>query len=266
MRLAQMGQMRAILHAPEYQRLEAAWRGVHFLARRIETGPALKIFIADEGSAGEIPHAPRDLRWSVIVLDRAFGRSEESLDALRRLGAQAMAKNAALLAEAEPPGGDSGENARWAAFRRRPEALHIGLALPRLIARMPYGQSGETTEVFPFEEMDSAPAHSQYLWMNPAFGIAYLLAVAFERGGWRAMPGTVRDIDQLPLHVAKVNGEFAAKPCAELWLTESEIEQVLDAGLMAIASIRDTDRVKLVRLQCAAEPVCGIAGPWDRMS
>ncbi|HWE00174.1 MAG TPA: type VI secretion system contractile sheath large subunit [Bryobacteraceae bacterium] len=261
--------MRAILHARPYQALEAAWRGVWFLVRRIETGPNLKIFIADAGAGdSSLPDPPADKQWSVIILDRGFRDSEESLQALSQAGRQAMRWNAALLAESEPPARLSPTDAedsrtRWSLFRKTPEAAHIGLALPRLIARMPYGQSGETTDEFRFEEMASAPQHSDYLWMNPAFGLGYLLAAAFEREGWRMTPGAVRDIEGMPLHVYREEGESVAKPCAELLLHEKDVEELLDAGIMPLASIRDTDRVRLVRFQSIAEPARALAGPWD---
>ena len=40
-------QMRALLHLPELQALEAAWRAVFFLVRNIETNDRLKLFLID---------------------------------------------------------------------------------------------------------------------------------------------------------------------------------------------------------------------------
>ena len=39
--------MRAILHHPDFQALEAIWRATFLLVRRIETGPQLKICLID---------------------------------------------------------------------------------------------------------------------------------------------------------------------------------------------------------------------------
>src|SRR6516225_2642060 len=36
-------QLNEIMHAPEFQRLEASWRGLHYLVHQSETGDALKI-------------------------------------------------------------------------------------------------------------------------------------------------------------------------------------------------------------------------------
>src|SRR5262245_33592954 len=39
--------MEAILHHPEFQALEAAWRGVHFLVTHLDTGTDLKVYLID---------------------------------------------------------------------------------------------------------------------------------------------------------------------------------------------------------------------------
>ena len=40
-------QMRALLHVPAFQALEAAWRALFFLLRRTETGAQLKLYLVD---------------------------------------------------------------------------------------------------------------------------------------------------------------------------------------------------------------------------
>ena len=40
-------QMRYILHHPQFQNIEAAWKAVYFLVRRLETGSRLKLFLID---------------------------------------------------------------------------------------------------------------------------------------------------------------------------------------------------------------------------
>src|SRR5262249_33893467 len=39
------GAMGCLLHHPYFQELEAAWRGLYFLVRELETGPRLKIYL-----------------------------------------------------------------------------------------------------------------------------------------------------------------------------------------------------------------------------
>jgi type VI secretion system protein ImpC len=75
-------------------------------------------------------------------------------------------------------------------------------------------------------------------------------------------PGAIDEIAGLPLHVYKTDGQSELKPCAEVWLTEDAAELLLDRGFMPLASIKATDRVRLVRFQSIAEPAAPLAGRW----
>jgi type VI secretion system protein ImpC len=46
-RAAQADKLRALLHDPKFQALEAAWRGLFFLVREVDTGSDLKIYVLD---------------------------------------------------------------------------------------------------------------------------------------------------------------------------------------------------------------------------
>src|SRR5215472_4926358 len=105
------------------------------------------------------------------------------------------------------PPGDSRDTRAWGALRKLPEASYAGLALPRFLLRLPYGKETDPAELFDFEEMPQSTAHEDYLWGNPAFVCAALLAQAFSKEGWRMRPGTIRQIDGLPLHAYQENGE-----------------------------------------------------------
>jgi len=71
------------------------------------------------------------------------------------------------------------------------------------------------------------------------------------------------EIDQLPLHIDPKAGEFQAKPCAEVLLTEDAVDRMLDEGLMPLVSFKDRDRVRLARFQSIADPQRGLAARWS---
>ena len=110
--------------------------------------------------------------------------------------------------------------------------------------------------------MPEVPSHDYYLWGNPSFVCVYLLAQAFSHHGWNLRPGVVQDIDGLPLHVYKEQGESRVKPCAEVVLTERAAEIILDNGLMPLLSFRKQDSVRLARFQSLADPLTHLAGRW----
>jgi len=284
--------LRQILHDPAFREVESAWRAIFLMVRRIETSSLLQIHVldatredieADRAAGGGalrrvLVEDAREAPWSVIVSDLEFGPATEDLDLLSYLADLARAAGAPLLAGALPamagcPGFDrspelddwTAEPAEeWTAFRRAALAPYVGLALPRVLLRMPYGRGAEECDLFEFEELDSPPVHDGYLWGSGAFISGLLLAVTFSRHGWAMRPGTDRDVSGLPLHMYRLNHEALAKPCAESWMTERAAERLIERGLMPIASMKGLDAVRLVRFMSVADPQTGLAGRWKR--
>jgi type VI secretion system protein ImpC len=93
---------------------------------------------------------------------------------------------------------------------------------------------------------------------------ACLLAQAFQRDGWRMRPGSISEIDGLPAHVYTTpGGDSELKPCAEVLLTEDAAGILLNSGFMPLATLKGTDRVRLVRFQSVARPNAPLEGKWD---
>ncbi len=293
--------MRAVLHNPDFQALEAAWRAAFLLVRQLDTGSQLKLYLLDiskEELAADLSSAT-DLRatgvyrllveqsietpgaepWAVILGNYSFGSANEDVELLSRLARIASRAGAPFLAAASP--GLLGctsltstpqprdwkalaqEFARsWAELRHLPEANAVGLALPRFLLRLPYGKKTSPLESFDFEEFPELPVHDDYLWGNPAFAAGLMLGRSFSEAGWEMRPGTATEIEQLPLHIYQREGEPESKPCAEVLLTEDAAERMLDQGLMPLVSLKGRDRVRLVRFQSIADPPRALAGRW----
>ena len=203
--------------------------------------------------------------WTVVAGNYSFTRTVGDAQILCRLAKIMRFAGAPFLAEADPgsSGIESEEAAQqWEELRQSPDASWIGLAMPRFLLRLPYGKSLASVESFNFEELSGAPHHQQYLWGNPAFACVQLLAEAFANDGWKMRAGTHMEIDGLPLHIYEAEGEKQVKPCAEILLTEREVEWILDQGYMALASIRNRDAARLVRFQSIAKPPASLSGRW----
>jgi type VI secretion system protein ImpC len=289
--------LRAILHHPAFQGLEAAWRGIDFLVRRLETGRRLKVFLldvsrseldaefADDASAAEailqrvVTRANDEAApWSVLAGGFTFDGSDGHTRTLARLAALARAAGAPFIAAAAPRlAGVSSfaeqpeledlrfdDDAAWSALRHSPDAAFVGLALPRFILRAPYDPRDEPCELLAFDEMGAAPSHGDYLWGNPSIAAALLLGEAFSGSGWEMRPGDVLEIGGLPLHLYRRDGETVAKPCAEALLTDRVAVRLLDAGLMPLLSQKNGDAVRIAGFQSIAEPAARLAGPWTR--
>ena len=291
--------MRRILHHPDFQAVESGWRGLYFLISRLETDENLKIYLLDiakEELAADLSSA-EDLSktgtynllvgqtvktfggepWAVIAGNYVFNQDINDIQLLGRMAKIARAAGAPFISSArdtvlgceslvKSPDPDewkeTEDSQAWDALRKIPEAAYLGLALPRFLLRLPYGGDTVPLESFSFEEMPEQPVHEQYLWGNPSFACAYLLAQSFVREGWSFQQGQVMDIEGMPLHVYKEQGESVVKPCAEVVLTEKAAEKILDKGLLLLLSYRNQDVIRLARFQSLADPPANLAGKW----
>jgi type VI secretion system protein ImpC len=261
------GELRAVLHHPAFQALEASWKSVDFLLRRLEIGENVRLFIVDitkdelcsEGGASALREICGDEEWGVIAGMYSFGPGDG--EALQRISVAARAAGAPFISGL---GLDViGANAPFAMLRESAYASWIGLAMPRFMLRLPYGKEGSQIESFQFEEMPEKPDHRRYLWGNPSVVCAFLLGETFTRFGWDMRPGAVLEIDSLPMHVYKEDGESQLKPVAEVLLTIDSAEKLLDLGFMPLATIKNTGNARLVRFQSVAEPLAALSGRWS---
>jgi len=265
-------QMRAILHHPRFQSLEAVWRAVAMLIDRLQPDADLKIYIFDaalEELPGQDSSFPSGTLakclggsaapWSLLVGNYAFARSAGDAARLRALGQLAASFGAPFLGEAALP--SDSPSPEYETLVRTAEARWIGLALPRFLLRLPYGKDTASTEAFEFEEMPEN-LHADYLWGNPAFFCACVFGLAFRAEGWGMHPARHREIGSLPQHIYREDGAPVAKPCAEVLLTDRDAEFILDHGFMPLASIKDRDSVLLVRIQSIADPPAPLSGRW----
>lgn len=280
--------MRALLHHPEFQSLEALWRGVFRLVRNVDTGEHVQVQLFDitrDELAQELrgatstratslraqleETAPRsDGGWRVIVAHFAFAGSTEGVELVEALAGLGAALGAACIAEALPDlaMGELPEAAaeRWHRLRASPAAASLGLALPRVLLRLPYGASSEAIERFAFEELEATVPHGSFLWGNPALSCAELLARAFSAAGGdtgrpRTLPHTTA-ITGLPLYVYRHDGETVSKSCAEVIMTEDDAMDLLSRGFTPMCALRDQDIVQVPRVQSIAEPPTRLSG------
>lgn len=294
-------QMRSLLHHPDFQSLEAVWRGVHDLVTSVETGEELQLFLLDVSRSelladfrtanGQLDrtelyqllverglHTPGGLVWSLLVGNFEFGPAEDDLSLLAGMGAIASQAGAPFLAAAKPEllgcpaiheapdphawqlDDDAGQ--AWAALRSLPVARCVGLAFPRVLARLPYGKEADELDQFAFEEIAGAANHADYLWSNPALSCAKLAAMSWLEAEALCEPGEVLDLTDLPACTYLDDGERKLLPCAEALLSERTAEYMANHGIMSIMSYRDRNSARLLRFQSIASPLARLQGAW----
>ena len=76
------------------------------------------------------------------------------------------------------------EYAAWRSLRESEDFRYIGLAMPRFLARLPYGAKTEAVEEFAFEEDTTGADSDKYTWANSAYAMATNITRAFKMYGW----------------------------------------------------------------------------------
>jgi len=221
-----------------------------------------------------------DESWAAVCANYSFKSDVDDIAALMRIAEACAAADTPFIAQAnsailgvesiaDAPDSDDWRIAEdapeaklWAMLRGLDESSYLGLTVPGFLARLPYGAKSEPTERFSFEELAVPAEHNQYLWANSSFACALLLAQSFRASGWEMGQGLFQDINNLPMHIYKEDGETKVKPCAETFMTQKAAEKILEHGLMPLVSFRDSDRVRLVRFQSIAFPPKALQGKW----
>lgn len=294
--------MRRLIHHPDFQAIESAWRALQFCLRRLETDENLMVYLVDVSKAelasdltahedlrdtalykklaSTSPHHSGQAPWSLLAGMYTFSPLKMDAVVLARLGAVGQVLGAPFISRGDPsfmgcpslsttpdPSDwtvepePSGKKA-WQVVRTLPEARWIGLALPRFLIRMPYGEGTDPVNAFAFEEIGDPADHEHYLWANPIFALILVLGRTFTKFGWKWSRGLASGVSGLPLHVFEEQGERTIKPCAEAFLSDRSLEKIIGCGLMPLVSFKDQDRIQLVRFQSVADPLTPLSGRW----
>jgi len=295
--------LRAILHHPQFQALEAAWKSVAYLTRKLETDSRLQIYLLDctkeeiasdvadaeklassalvkfwiEKKIGTTPNCP----WAILVGLFSFAATAADAALLARLAIIAERASAPFVAAAEstlfgcadvvstpdPDDWDFRPDAdtkeAWQDLRSLPSAAYLGLVVPGFLLRLPYGRDTNPCERVTFEEWSPHFQHRDYLWGNGAVAVAVLLGQAYTEDGWGLRPGRPNMLDGLPLHVYKDEIESHLKPCAEVLLTDRAMLTALPRGPMLLLSQANSDTLIAPRIQGMTNPPRTLAGKWS---
>ena len=278
-------QLNAIMHHADFQKLESSWRGLKYLVMQSETSTQLKIkvlnvnkkdLIKDFKTAPEFDQSALFKKiyeeeygtfggapYASLVGDYEFSRHPEDFFLLEQMSHVAAAAHAPFVAAASSslfglesftdigkPRDltkifDTVEYAKWKSFRESEDSRYVGLMLPHMLGRLPYGRDTVPVESFGFEEDVNGTDHSKYLWTNAAYAFGARLTDAFAKFGWLAAIRGVEGgglVEGLPTHTFKTDdGEIALKCPTEVAVTDRTEKQLSDLGFISLVHCKNTD-------------------------
>jgi type VI secretion system protein ImpC len=293
-------QMNGIMHAPEFQQIEGAWRGLAYLVFQSETDAMLKIRVMNVSKnelyrhLRQFPNAAWDQSslfkkvyeeefgqlggqpYGCLIGDYYFSQQPTDVQLLRDLSKIAGAAHAPFIAAADSSlmGMDSWNElmnprdlsklfdtpdyAAWRSLRDSDDARYIGLCLPRVLARVPYGAKTEPVAEFGFEEETDGHKGEKYTWMNAAYAMAANINRAFKEYGWCARIRGVQsggEVDNLPAHTFPTDdGGVDLKCPTEIAITDRREAELAKSGLIPLIHRKNTDRAAFIGAQALFKP------------
>jgi len=291
-------QLNEILHHQSFQKLESSWRGLKYMMDQSETSDMLKIKVLNcskkellrdlqrapefdqsamfkkvyEEEFGVFGGAP----FAAIIGDYQFGKHPEDVELLERVSNVAAAAHAPFIAGADPtmmnldsftaldqPRDlakifDTTEFAKWKSFRATEDSRYVGLVLPQVLGRLPYGKDTKPVEAFNYEEHVDGTDHSKYLWMNAAWAMGAKLTQSFAKHRWCAAIRGVEGggmVDGLPVHNFRTDdGDIVMKCPTEVPITDRREKELADLGFIPLVHCKNTDYAAFFSVQSAQKP------------
>lgn len=138
----------------------------------------------------------------------------------------------------------SPDYASWQSLRESEDARYIGLTMPRVLARLPYGASTIPVKGFAFEE-EIDGKHDHYVWMNAAFAMGVNINRSHKLYGWGTQIRGVESggaVVNLPVHSFPTDdGSISMKCPTEIAIDDRREAELAKLGFMPILHRKNTD-------------------------
>jgi type VI secretion system protein ImpC len=150
------------------------------------------------------------------------------------------------------------EYAAWRSLRQSEDSRYIGLTMPRVLARIPYGAKTSPVDEFAFEEDTAGADHTKYVWTNAAYSMATNITRSFKLYGWCARIRGAESggmVEGLPVHSFPTDdGGIDMKCPTEIGITDRREKELADCGFMPISHWKNTDYAVFVGAQSLQKP------------
>jgi type VI secretion system protein ImpC len=274
-------QLNEILHDPGFQQLEAAWRGLYYLVSNVETGVSLKVRLFHVSKKELLKDSERALEFyqstffskisderyytfGLLVGVYEFGGNLQDMALLERISQTASALQVPFISGVSPTLFQMTDfrefyevrdfskifdqlsysyYQKWRSLRQSNESNFLGLCVPRILLREPYGRDSIPTDTFLFTE--DVGQSGNYLWGNSAFALAQRIANAQQLHGW-CVEFTGKEhgkIENLPRTEVSADLDETVKRSSstEIVVTAEMTRQLAELGFICLTNLPETD-------------------------
>ena len=150
------------------------------------------------------------------------------------------------------------EYAGWRSLRESDDSRYIGMAMPRFLARQPYGANTNPVEEFAFEEDVEGTDHSKYAWANAAYAMATNINSAFKHYGWCSRIRGVESggaVEGLPTHTFPTDDGGVDMKCpTEIAISDRREAELAKNGFMPLIHKKNSDFAAFIGAQSLQKP------------
>jgi type VI secretion system protein ImpC len=150
------------------------------------------------------------------------------------------------------------EYAAWRSLRESEDARYLGLAMPRFLARLPYGAKTSPVEEFNFEEDTAGAEHTRYAWANAAYAMATNITRSFKLYGWCSRIRGVESggaVEGLPVHTFPTDDGGVDMKCpTEIAISDRREAELAKNGFMPLVHRKNSDFAAFIGAQSVQKP------------
>jgi len=214
--------------------------------------------------------------YGCLVGDYYFDQGAPDVELLGQMAQVAAASHAPFIAGASPALMGMGswrelsnprdltkifqtpDYAAWRSLRESEDSRYLGLAMPRFLARLPYGAKTDPVEEFDFEEDTEGADHNKYAWANSAYAMAVNINRSFKLYGWCSRIRGVESgglVEGLPVHTFPTDDGGVDMKCpAEIAISDRREAELAKNGFMPLLHKKNTDYAAFIGAQSLQKP------------
>ncbi|HCC7083499.1 TPA: type VI secretion system contractile sheath large subunit, partial [Klebsiella michiganensis] len=152
---------------------------------------------------------------------------------------------------------DRAEYIKWISFRDTDDARYIGLVMPRVLGRLPYGPDTVPVRSFNYVEQVKGPDHEKYLWTSASFSFASNMVKSFINNGWCVQirgPQAGGAVKDLPIHLYDLGTGNQVKIPSEVMIPETREFEFASLGFIPLSYYKNRDYACFFSANSAQKP------------
>jgi type VI secretion system protein ImpC len=129
-------------------------------------------------------------------------------------------------------------------FRETDDSRYLGLVMPRVLGRLPYGPDTVPVRSFNYVEAGQRPDHDKYLWTNASFAFAANMVKSFINNGWCVQirgPQAGGAVQDLPIHLYDLGTGNQVKIPSEVMIPETREFEFANLGFIPLSYYKNRD-------------------------